>query len=67
MIHQTTGEYVLVASGLGKTVAQAQKKVYGAIKKIHFPNKMYRTDIGDKVIKSLPELHGFGYALEMEA
>lgn len=64
--HQTTGEYVLVTSGLGKTVAQAQKKVYGAIKKIHFPNKMYRTDIGDKVIKSLPELHSFGYALEME-
>ncbi len=66
MIHQTTGEYVLVVTGLGKTVTAAQKKVYGAVKKIHFPNSIYRTDIGDKVIKSLPALHGFGYAIEME-
>lgn len=66
-IYQTSGEYVLVATGLGKTVEQAQKRVYKTVKAIHFPSKMYRTDIGDKVKKNLAALHAAGYALDMEA
>ena len=65
--YQTAGEYVLVATGLGKTVGTARKRVYDTIDNIHFPNAMFRTDIGEKVIKALPALHGFGYATEMKA
>ena len=65
-MYQTTGEYVLVATGLGGTVEKARKKVYGTVDKVHFPNRMYRTDIGDKVTKILPKLHSFGYAKGLE-
>lgn len=61
-IYQTTGEYVLVVTGLGKTVAKARKKVYGTVDKIGFPNMMFRDDIGEALEKKLPQLHKFGYA-----
>ncbi len=64
---QTAGEYVMVCTGLGKTVEKARKKVYGAVKQIHFPNAIYRTDIGEKVQQAIPALHAKGYALDMEA
>lgn len=60
-IYQTTGEYVLVATGLGKTVEKARKAVYGTVDCVNFPNAMYRTDIGEKLEKPLPKLHAFGY------
>lgn len=63
-IYQTTGEYVLVATGLGKTVEKARKKVYGTIDQIGFPNMMFRDDVGEAVQKRLPALHKFGYALD---
>ena len=63
--YQTAGEYVLVATGLGKTVEKARKKVYSTVAAIHFPDRMYRDDIGSKVIPVLPALHRFGYALDM--
>jgi phosphoribosylamine-glycine ligase len=65
--YQTAGEYVLVATALGKTIGRAQQKVYGTVDQIHFPNRMYRTDIGDKVIEKIRELHKYGYALDMQA
>lgn len=64
---QTTGEYVLCCTGLGKTVEKARKKVYGVVEKVKFPNKIFRDDIGTKVMKSLPKLHAFGFAESMEA
>jgi phosphoribosylamine---glycine ligase len=63
--YQTTGEYVLVATGLGRTVRQARAKVYGVVDEIHFPNRMYRTDIGEKLETELPELHNYGFALDL--
>lgn len=63
---QTTAPYVMVVTGLGESVKAAQDQCYGAIDEISFPDMMYRTDIGDKVIKVLPELHKHGYALAME-
>jgi phosphoribosylamine--glycine ligase len=63
--YQTAGEYVLVATALGKTVSRARQKVYATVDKLHFPNRMYRTDIGAKVIDSLAALRRHGYALDM--
>lgn len=65
--YETTGEYVLVATGTGKTVEKARKAVYGVVDKIRFPNRMFRTDIGQKVIQALPALHAAGYLLDMKA
>jgi phosphoribosylamine---glycine ligase len=65
--YQTAGEYVCVATGLGKTITQARKKVYGVVDGIHFPNKSYRDDIGEKVQKKLKDFHRAGYLLDMEA
>lgn len=63
---QTTGEYVLVTTGLGKTVSAARRKVYRSIDGIKFPNIGYRDDIGCKLEKVLPKLHRFGYVLETD-
>lgn len=63
---QTTAPYVLVATGLGETVRAAKEDCYAAVKSVSFPDMMYRTDIGDKVIENLLELHRFGYALPMQ-
>lgn len=65
--YETAGEYVLVATGMGKTVERARKAVYGVVDQIRFPNRMFRTDIGEKVIKALPALHKHGYLLDMQA
>lgn len=62
----TSGTYVCVATGLGKTVEKARKKVYATVDAVHWPDKIYRTDIGEKVIEALPSLHRHGYALDME-
>lgn len=64
---ETTGEMVAVMTGLGKTVERARDKVYAAVDKVKFPNRMYRRDIGGKVIDALPRLHQYGYLSEMRA
>ena len=66
-ILQTTGEYVLVCTGLGKTIESARKRVYGVVDDIKFPDRMYRTDIGEKVQKCLPTLQKHGYLADLTA
>lgn len=66
-VYMSTGEYVMVATGLGKTITRAQKKVYGTIKNVKLANMAYRNDIGDKVKKALPDLQKAGYLRDMEA
>lgn len=66
-IYQTSGEYVMVATALGDTVAKARARVYRTIDQVSFSNQMFRTDIGEKVMGQLDALHGFGYALELDA
>lgn len=59
----TAGDYVLVTSGRGLTVSAAKSKAYRAMKKLEIPNSpMYRTDIGKRLLKQLPELQKMGYA-----
>jgi phosphoribosylamine---glycine ligase len=62
----TTGNYVLVATGLGKTITKARKSVYDTVRSIKFPSAMYRTDIGEKIEKILPDLHRFGFCPDLE-
>ena len=63
--YMTTGTYIGVVTGKGKTVKSAAESAYSAIDQIHLRSMMVRNDVGEKIIKQLPELHKFGYALEM--
>jgi phosphoribosylamine-glycine ligase len=58
---ETAGEYVCVATSLGKTIKKARDRVYAVVDKIKFPDRVYRTDIGCKVLPKLNALHKFGY------
>lgn len=58
----SAGTYVLVATGTGDTVRSAQKAAYKVVKDLRMPaSPMYRSDIGSRLKKALPELqkHGF--------
>ena len=59
----TAGDYVLVASGTSETISGAKRKAYNLLDKLEVPNSpMYRTDIGNRLKKQLPELQGMGFA-----
>lgn len=62
---ETAGEYVCVATSLGKTIEKARQRVYSVIDQIKFPDRIYRTDIGLKVIPKLAALHKFGYVTDL--
>jgi len=47
----TNGGRVLNVTGMGKTIPEAQKKVYEAVEKIKFSGAYYRHDIADKAIR----------------
>jgi phosphoribosylamine--glycine ligase len=62
----TAGDYVLVGSGIGDSVQSAVKSAYRVLKKISLPNSpMYRTDIGKRLKKQLPQLQSQGFAKGM--
>lgn len=63
----TTENYILVATSIGETVKDCQDKVYNqTLDSIKIPNGVFwRTDIGDRLKKQLPKLHGMGYAKGM--
>ena len=65
--YETAGTYIAVATALGKSVTQAKEKVYKTVKAVRWPDKLYRDDIGEKVIAALPALRKHGYALDMKA
>jgi len=64
----TSGDYVLVATGVGGSISAARASVYAAIKKVRIPNNaFYRTDIGKgRMVKQLPKLQALGYAPGLE-
>ena len=47
----TDGGRVLGVTALGDTLADAKRKAYEAVAKIHFQGAFYRRDIGDKALK----------------
>lgn len=60
-----TAGVVLVVTGCGQTMREAQKQMYGRISNILIPNMYYRTDIGDRWFEDSDKLHAWGYLLEM--
>jgi phosphoribosylamine--glycine ligase len=63
----SAGDYLCVATGLGDTVREAQREAYKAVDSLEVPdNLMYRTDIGDKLRKAIPDLQRHGFALDWE-
>jgi phosphoribosylamine--glycine ligase len=62
----TSGDYIAVVTGMGKTVKKAAERAYGTIKELYIADGMYRDDIGEGMEKCLPELQKFGYASEFE-
>jgi len=62
----TTGDYLAVATGLGKTVKKACERAYGTVKEVHVPNLMYRDDVGESLEESIPKLQAHGFALDWQ-
>jgi phosphoribosylamine--glycine ligase len=63
----SAGDYLLIASGTGRTVSQAKTRAYKTIKQLEIPNSpMYRTDIGCRLEEQLPKLQKLGFALGWE-
>jgi phosphoribosylamine--glycine ligase len=60
----STGDYLGVVTGIGKTVKQACKRAYDTVKELHVPDLIVRDDIGEKLEDEIPKLKGFGYATE---
>jgi phosphoribosylamine---glycine ligase len=65
--YETSGEYVMCVTSLGKTIERSREKAYAAVDKIKFANRIFRQDIGQKVIDCLPKLQEFGYLSDMRA
>ena len=55
---------VLVVTGQGISVKQAQAQAYQRVKNILIPNMYYRTDIGDRWFEDHDKLHSWGYLRE---
>ncbi len=71
-VKQMNGEWVvtgnsglvLMVTGCGPTMRDAQKQAYNRIKNIRIPNMYYRTDIGDRWFTDTDKLHTWGYLRE---
>ncbi len=51
----TDGGRVLGVTALGDTLADAQRRAYEAVNRIHFPGVFYRRDIAAKALRPSPE------------
>ncbi len=52
---------VLIATGFGISVKQAQAQAYQRVRNVLIPNMYYRTDIGDRWLEDHDKLHSWGY------
>jgi len=55
---------VLIVTGMGSSVKQAQAQTYQRVRNILIPNMYYRTDIGDRWFEDHDKLHTWGYLRE---
>lgn len=65
-IPKTTGPYILIATGCGKTICEAHEDVMGIVDSISIADAIIRNDIGMGLKKSLDKLHKLGYCEEIE-
>lgn len=49
----TAGGRVICVTGLGRDLADARQRVYGALKGVQFPEMFYRDDIGQKAMQQI--------------
>ena len=63
LVAGTTG-VVLIVTGTGTTMRQAQRQAYNRIDNIMIPHMYYRTDIGDRWLEDSDRLHNWGYLRE---
>ncbi len=71
-VRQVNGEWlitghsgvVLIVTGFGLSVKEAQAQAYKRVKNILIPNMYYRTDIGDRWFEDHDKLHSWGYLRE---
>jgi phosphoribosylamine---glycine ligase len=62
----TSGDYVLVTSGVGGTVREARGKAYRVMKRLTTPSSpFWRPDIGVRLKTQIPELQAKGYATNL--
>ena len=59
-----TSGVILIVTGFGVSVKQAQAQAYQRVKNILIPNMYYRTDIGDRWFEDHDKLHSWGYLRE---
>ena len=58
----TAGSYIIVLTGVGKTITEAKDMAYEHVKKVKLGNDpQYRTDIGERCEKGLAKLRKHGY------
>ena len=55
---------VLIVTGMGPSVKQAQAQAYQRVRNVLIPNMYYRTDIGDRWFEDHDRLHTWGYLRE---
>ncbi len=55
---------VLIVTGMGVSVRQAQAQAYQRVRNVLIPNMYYRTDIGDRWYEDHDKLHTWGYLRE---
>lgn len=63
---RTTGPYVCVVTGHGKTVKDAHKDAMSAVDEICFSDMIVRDDIGMGLREKLPKYHTLGYCEKIE-
>jgi phosphoribosylamine--glycine ligase len=56
-----TSGYLLVVTGSGTTVVEAQRQAYSRVQNVMAQNMFYRTDIGAKWVEDGDKLHTWGY------
>ena len=62
----TAGDYVAVMTAVSDTVKDSALTCYRRLKKLSVPNSvMYRTDVGRRLAKQLPQIQQFGYATDL--
>jgi phosphoribosylamine---glycine ligase len=61
----SAGDYTYIASGQASSISASIDRAYKNVKKVELPNSpIYRTDIGKRLEKQIPELQKNGFATD---